>query len=169
MSPISQPLRIALLAAAIVAGPLTFVAAQEISQSHLAAAERLTLSAPQIGDWDRYLPGVAAATTDRLIRQRPDLFRQITDVVDAVAVKLVPRRAELDNDIARIWAKNFTEEELVAIDAFFSSGLGKKYKDVAVKTVGPDILQAAKNWRSRLGDEMLAEATAELKKQGFEF
>jgi hypothetical protein len=168
MSPISQPLRIALLAAVIVAGPLTFVAAQEIGQSHLAAAERVTQSAPRTADWDRYLFQLAQQTSDRLIRQRPDLFREIAKVVDDVALELVPRRAELDNDIARIWAKNFNEEELKAIDAFFSSDIGKKYKDVAAKTIGPDMLQAAKNWRTRVGDEMLEKATEELKKRGFD-
>ncbi len=167
MSSIAKTLLIACLGAAVVAAPFSLAAAQEISPSQLAAAERVVKSAPQIGNFDVLLPQTATMMKDQLIGQRPDLYREITQVVDEDAVKLVPRRADLDKDIARIWAKNFTEDELNAINDFFSSDVGKKYKDIA-STVGPDIIQASKNWRDRVRGELLDMVTADLKKMGYE-
>ncbi len=166
---IGKAMLIALFSTALLAAPLTPVAAEEISPSQLQAAQAVAKSAPALGDFDLILPQIAARTKDQLISQRPDLYQDIGKVVDAAALKLASRRAELDNDIARVWAKNFTENELQAINAFFSSDVGKKYKEVAAATVGPDILKAVKNWSNRVGSELLDSSKQDLKKMGYDF
>jgi len=168
MSSIAKTLLIAVFGAAVAAGSFSLAAAQEISPSQLAVAEEVTKNAPQIGNFDVLLPQVATMMKDKLIAQRPDLYKEITQVVDGDALKLVPRRADLDKDIARIWAKSFTEDELKAINDFFSSDVGEKYKKVAASTVGPDIIKASQNWRDRVRGELLDMVTADLKKMGHE-
>ena len=165
---IGKSIFVVFIAVAVGAGAWPMpAAAQEISPSRLAAAGRVALSAPTIRDWDVILPQLATQVKDRLIAQRPDLFREIAVAVDETALEIAAeRRAELDNDIARIWARAFTEDELIAIDAFFSSDVGVKYKEVASKTVGPEIVQASRNWRNRLGDELLEKSTAALARMG---
>jgi len=167
MSLIGSAIRTALFAGVLAAGPLAPALAQEISESQLAAARAVVESAPALGNFDNILPGLATQTKDRLIRVRPDLYQQIAGVVDDVALKLAVRRADLDNDIVRIWAKNFTEDELKAIDTFFSSEVGKKFKANA-SVIGDEILKASRSWTNRLSDELNQKSREELKKLGYE-
>ncbi|HMN87151.1 MAG TPA: DUF2059 domain-containing protein [Bauldia sp.] len=162
---VSRAVVIAFAAMTIASAPAP---AQEISSSHLKAAMAAIASAKASRGFDLLLPALSEKVQGQLIRVRPDLHLQITDVVEAVALKLVPRRADLDNDIARIWAKAFTEEELVAIAAFFNSPAGQKYSETAPRVIA-ESYQAAQNWSNRVEEEMLALARDELKKQGIEF
>ncbi len=118
--------------------------------------------------FDNVLPLLSERTQNQLIRLRPDLHQQIADVVESVALKLAARRADLDNDVARIWAKNFSEDELKQITAFFESPLGQKYLNVGPQVV-TDSLQAVKGWSDRVGAELLDKSKEELKKQGYDF
>jgi hypothetical protein len=104
----------------------------------------------------------------RLINVRPDLYKQIGTVVEATATALVPRRNDLDNDIARAWARAFNDDELKAIQAFFSSPAGTRYKQMAPQ-VGNDIIQAGQNWADRVASEMFDRSLAELQQQGHKF
>ena len=70
---------------------------------------------------------MAAQVEDALIRARPDLHTKITDTVEATALKLADRKNDLNNDIARVWAKAYSEEELKTLTAFFKSSAGQKY------------------------------------------
>ena len=47
-------------------------------------------------------------------------------MVDDNAIALAPRRADLENEIARIYAKIFTEQELREIGQFYASEAGRK-------------------------------------------
>jgi hypothetical protein len=152
MKSIRKVFRAVVLASAISGLSVPLASAQEITESHLAAALLASRSTPALGNFDNILPFLAEQVQNRLIRVRPDLHKEIAAVVDDAAVKLVARRADLDNDVARVWARAFTEDELNEINAFFSSDVGKKYKEIAGKT-GQEILRTG----------------AELKKQGFEF
>jgi len=168
MSLIGRPIRIVLVAAAVIVWPLGAALAQEISEARLAAAYVVLKNAPALGNFDNILPGLSTQTKDRLIRVRPDLHREISAVVDETALKLAVRRADLDNDIARIWAKNFTEEELAQIGAFFASDTGKKFKDTA-SVIGEEILKSSQSWTNRVNDELYDKARTALIAQGLEF
>ncbi len=165
MPSFAKTLMIASFGAAVVAAPLAPVAAQEISPSQLAAAQLVVNSAPEIGNFDVLLPQMANQLKNFFISKRPDLYKEIGQVVDSDVQKLVSRRADLDKDLARVWAKNFTEDELKAINAFFSSDVGEKYKKLA-PVVGPDIIKASQNWRDRVRGELQDMVTADLKKMG---
>jgi hypothetical protein len=89
-------------------------------------------------------------------------------VVHQEALKLVGRRADLDNDIARVWANAFTEDELKSITAFYKSPAGLKLADVGA-TVVANSLQAVKGWSDKVGHDLLENSRQELKKQGIEF
>jgi hypothetical protein len=99
---------------------------------------------------------------------RPDLHAQITEIVGAEALKLVNRRPELDTDIARIWAAQFSEEELNAITTFYKSPAGQKFFQIGPKVIA-DSLSAARAWSDRIREELLATSREALKAQGIEF
>ena len=142
--------------------------AQEISQSHLQAAQRASRAAPGVGDFDSLLPFLSEQVQNRLIRTRPDLFSEIADAVEAQALELAARRAELDNEIGRTWARRFSEAELEQIAAFFGSELGARYKEV-LPGIGEEMIQSSRRWSGRIGEELYELSLEAMKRQGHEF
>ena len=140
---------------------------QEFSESYLDAAKRASSNAPISKDLDTVLPLLAQRVQTRLVSLRPDLHVEINATVQAVALELVVRRAELEDAIALAWARIFTEEELEQIAAFYNSPAGKKFVEIGPE-LGTTTLQTVDNWSSRVGEELLDKSREELKKQGHE-
>ena len=158
-------LRAAVLAIGLMVGCAGAASAQEVTESHLKAAVAAVQAAKTSRGFDNLLPLLSQQTQNRLIRMRPDQHVLIGQVVDAEALDLVARRAELDNDVARIWAKYFTEDELNAITTFYQSPAGAKLADIGPKVVG-ETLQSVKGWSDRVGEEMFEKSRELLKKKG---
>ncbi len=158
-------LRAAVLAIGLMVGFVAAASAEEVTESHLQAAVAAVQAAKTSRGFDNLLPLMAQQTQNRLIRMRPDQHVLIGQVVDAEALDLVSRRAELDNDVARIWAKYFTEDELNAITTFYKSPAGAKLADIGPKVVG-ETLQSVKGWSDRVGEEMFEKSRELLKKKG---
>ena len=131
----------ALVAVAVLAALLPLAgtqAQQQITDAHLRAAVEAYRALGTDGDFDIVLPGVAEQVATVLIQQRPDLHQIISQVVNQVAFELAARRADLTNDVARVWAQAFTEQELRAITAFYRSGrtdLLERYSTTCLRRV----------------------------------
>lgn len=166
MNAIRNLIRTGLIASMVVC--LAPAQAQEFSESHLAAARLVQAEAPLSRDFDGLLPLAAERVQNRLIQLRPDLHDVITEAVQSVALRLVVRRADLDNAATLLWARNFTEEELTQIAGFYQSEAGQKFLELA-PSLGQGTIQIADNWTSRVGEELLEKTREELKKQGHEF
>ncbi|MCP4072602.1 MAG: DUF2059 domain-containing protein [Hyphomicrobiales bacterium] len=126
----SKKKKIALLVAAslsmmtIIGQP---VDAQELSQSHMDAAKKaisVTKATVKLND---ILPTAALQLAGRLISNRPDIESQISQIVNETALELAPRRGDLQKEVASIYGRIFTEEELTAISVFFATDSGQKF------------------------------------------
>ncbi len=142
--------------------------AQEISQSHLDAALTAVQSAGAARGFDSVLPALADRVKGRLIRLRPDLHQEISATVEAVALQLTSRRADLNEAVARVWAKNFTEDELVTIAEFYKSPTGQKFAEIGPRVI-QESLKSVEAWSTRVGEELYERSREELTKQGFDF
>ncbi len=142
--------------------------AQEFSESHLAAARVAAMSSPLSGNFDSILPALVQRVQDRLISVRPDLYEAVAETVQAVALRLVARRSDLDNAAALLWARAFTEEELIVIGDFYTSAPGQKFLSLGAG-LNASMRQARENWQSRVGEELLDKTREDLKKLGHEF
>lgn len=118
---------------------------QEISPSHLAAARAAIKAISATDQFDNLLPNAATQVKSEFIPNNPDKENEISDMVDDRALKLAPRRGDLENEVARIYAKMFTEEELNQIAQFYTSEAGKK-----LLAKGPaatrEMMQSAEVW-----------------------
>jgi hypothetical protein len=99
------------------------------------------------------------------LQMNPMLFRDLNEVASRLRSELAPRQAELSDEIARLYAARFTEQELRDVLAFYRSTLGRK-----VIAEEPKVLDAgmtyAQNWANKLSEEVLAKIRAEMKKKG---
>lgn len=168
MSMFGVSLRAIVLAIGIVALLPAVSFAQAISESHLNAAREAVGAAKASRSFDNVLPLLSEQTQNRLIRVRPDLHAEISAVVEEIALTMVNRRDELDNDVARVWARAFTEEELATIKQFYLSSAGAKLADIGPQVIN-ESFQAARGWSDRIGAELFEKARAELNNRGHEF
>lgn len=148
--------------------PPAAAAAPAFAPSHMAAAVEAVAATRTSRGVEDVLPMMAQRIQSQFIRVRPDLSRQITDVVDEVALKLAARRADIDLEIARVWAKSFTEAELKAITAFYKSPAGVKIAEMGPQ-VNAEVMQAVRGWSDRLNQELAEASRNELKKRGIDF
>ena len=100
--------------------------AQEATPAHLAAARSAVDAIDSTEQFDNILMNAATQIKADLIGSNPNMQSEISDMVDDRAIALAPRRAALENEVARVYAKLFTEQELKEIAAFYDSPTGKK-------------------------------------------
>lgn len=135
-----------------------------IPASHLKAA-RAAMSAIGITDpFDNILPTIAQQLKSTMIQGSPNYEQLINEAVDEQALKLAPRRADLEQEAARIYAKAFTEQELNEIAAFYSTPTGKKLlKDgpLAIR----ELSKAGDIWATGISRDMSKATDDELEKK----
>ncbi|MBN9047116.1 MAG: DUF2059 domain-containing protein [Rhizobiales bacterium] len=144
---------IAPLSAAVLLAGIHAASAQDVTQSQLEAA-RAAISAIHATDqFDEILPQAARALAAELIQKDPNLQELISKTVDEKALELTARRADLETECARVYAKAFTEDELKAITAFYTSPAGKK-----LLTEGPivtrEVVKAANIWQNGIARDL---------------
>jgi hypothetical protein len=163
-----------LVLAAVLAGslllafPVTRAASDDPTPEEVAAGIAAFKAAGLGFTFDKVLPLLSEQIQNRLLQQRPDLRVEVPEAVNEVAIKLIPRRRELDSAAGRIWAQMFTLEELQAITAFYKSTAGQKYLDNGPKAV-EDSSNEMRRWSQRVADEMYDQSVADLKAKGIDF
>lgn len=127
--------------------------AQELSEDHIAAARTAIAALGSTDQFDAIIPGAAEQLKINLIRANADLQQVISDTVDEEALKIVPRRADLEKEAAQIYAKAFSKEELVAIAEFYSSEPGKKLIETG-PLVTRELIKSADIWSSGVARDL---------------
>ncbi len=140
---------------------------QEPTPAHLTAARSVISATEATADLDQILPATMAALMATLIQNRPDIEAQITEIVTDAALELAPRRGDLENEVAQIYARMFTIEELNAIAAFFSTEAGQKFLNEAPTAIG-EIDAAAQVWTTGIRRDLTASVRAKLQEAGLE-
>lgn len=139
--------------AAVLGLGLGFASAQEISESHLQAARKAISSIHATDQFDTFLPSTSRELKNELMRKDPNLEKVISDTVDEQALELVPRRAALEKEAARAYAKHFTEDELKQIADFYSSETGKKLLKDGPAAMA-DTMEAYDIWRQGIAQDL---------------
>ena len=96
----------------------------------------------------------------------PTLLQPLSDVAAMLRKEYEPKRAEILDATAKIYAQHFTEQELKDIIAFFKTPVGKKMlaqEPIAID----DSLKAAQNWANAFSEVVLDRFRTEMKKKGF--
>lgn len=99
------------------------------------------------------------------MQQNPALSKDLNEIATRMRADLQPRFTELTDEVARLYAQNFTEQELKDILAFYKTPAGKK-----LLTAQPQVVDAsmkfAQDWANKLSDQVIAKMRDELKKRG---
>jgi hypothetical protein len=111
------------------------------------------------------IPGVIEQSRYMFEQQNPNLGNPLRDVSAKLRNELAPRQAELNGEVAKVYASRFTEKEIKDLLAFYQTPLGRKLIAEEPKALDQSMTYA-QDWARRLSDEVVAKMRAEMKKLG---
>ena len=153
--------------AIIISCLFSYANAQEFTEAHLKAAKTAMQATGATSRLDNILLEVASFTKAGLIATRPDIEGEITNIVDETAISLAPRSAVLEDEVARIYATVFKEEELETIATFFGSETGIKFLR-ETPFLFRQVDEVSKVWRTGVTRDMAQMVQQKLKEQGLQ-
>ncbi|HEY9009514.1 MAG TPA: DUF2059 domain-containing protein [Devosia sp.] len=163
--------RLSLLIAAILAATMSLAAlpaaAQEISPEHLALARKYIDLTDKANVYEGMLLSVAIDTMRTIVQQNPELVNQTDEAIKKSLDAYREKKGDLLDQFARVYALNFTQEELTQIVAFYESPVGQKLA-TANATLNENIQTVVGVFEGNLGREFFAKVRAELKAAGFD-
>jgi uncharacterized protein len=115
--------------------------------------------------FDPVVPGVIDQAKDVFLPTNPNLNKELVEVVGKLKLEYANKPDELFNEVAKVYAMHFTEQELKEIVAFYKTPLGKKMlaeDPVAIQ----EGLARAKDWANDFSNQVLGKMRAEMKKKG---
>jgi hypothetical protein len=137
------------------------MAQEEPSEAHREAARGAIDALGATDQFDQILPEAAERLKSTLIRATPNYQEAIIETVDETAIDLASRRADLEREAATIYAQTFTQEELEAITAFYTSEAGIKLLENGTE-VTRQLLQAAQIWANGIQRDLATETDTAL-------
>jgi hypothetical protein len=156
--------RLAAVAAALVVfGPAT--QAQQPSASAMATAKEIVVITGANTLFIPLIPGVIEQAKLLFLQQNPGLSKDLTEIAGNLRTELTPRLAELTNEVAKLYATDFTEQELKDMLAFYKSPAGKKLITEQPK-IADGSVRFAQDWANKLSDQVIVKMRDELKKRG---
>lgn len=161
--PLFAHARVALVAAMIgIAGPAV---AQQPSASSVALAKEVIAAKGANQIFDQVLPGVIEQAKNMFVQQNPMLSRDLNEVAGRLRNELRSRTSEPTEEMARLYAARFSEQELRDVLAFYKSPLGQKVIVEEPKILDSSVSQA-NTWARSLSDDVMTKFRTEMKKKG---
>jgi len=111
------------------------------------------------------VPNIVQQTKDTLLQTNLNYQKDLNEVAVIVAQKLAGREKEIGEGMAKIYANDFTEQELKDLLTFYKSPLGQK-----LLTTEPRAIQSSmaymNQWAQQFAETVNGEFRAEMRKRG---
>jgi uncharacterized protein len=161
---LARSLRVIVLTFACVAF-VGVARSQQPSPAAIATAKELIEIKGALNIFEALVPGVIEQTKNLFLQTNPTLSKDLNEVAAQLRAELAPRRAELTDRVALLYAQRFTEQELKSTLLFYKSPLGKKLAAEEPAFVDQS-LSFAQEWANKLSEEVVGKMRVEMKKKG---
>jgi len=141
--------------------------AEEPAPSALALAKELIVLKGSTQLWDAVVPGVIEQAKGVFMQTNPALGKELNDVAAQLRAEYAPRASQLVDQVAQLYAKTFTEQELKDALAFYKSPLGRKIVSEEPKVLD-DGFRRIQEWTNKFSEEVMGRMRAEMKKKGYD-
>jgi hypothetical protein len=152
-------------AAVVLAVFIPAAHAQQPSPASMAVAKQLITTTGATTVFTPLIAGVVEQAKLLFLQQNPGLAKDLNEVAAKLRTDLQPRFSELNDEVAKLYASNFTEQELKDILTFYQSPAGKKMLTVQPKVIDSS-MAFAQTWANKLSDEVIGKMRDEMKKRG---
>jgi hypothetical protein len=139
--------------------------AQQPTPTAIATAKELLTVKGATSMFDPLIPGMIESTKNAILPSNPTLFRDLNEISGRLRTEFSPRRDQIIDEIARIYAQKFTEPEMKEVIAFYKTPVGKKFVNEEPALIDQG-LSRAEAWSQRMSEEVMNRFRAELKKKG---
>ena len=147
--------------------PAAAPAGPQVPAASLALAKELLTMKGSTNLLDPLVVGVIEQTKNVLMQTNFNVGKDLNEVAQELRKELAPRRDALIEDVARMYAQRFTEQEMKDTLAFYNSPLGKKL--LAEEPVFVDqSMQYANVWANKLSEEVINKFRQLMKKRGID-
>lgn len=113
------------------------------------------------------VPNIVQRTKDTLIQTNLNYQKDLNEVALVVAKDTAGREKEITEQMAKIYANDFTEQELKDLVTFYKSPLGQKLLAQEPKTIAVS-MQFMNQWAQSFAEEVNGKFRAEMRKRGKE-
>ena len=135
------------------------------SAGAVAAARELIVVKGGAAMFDPVIPGVIETAKNSLVPTNPNLTKELNDVAAQLRKEYDNKRAELVYEVALIYAKHFTEQELKELVAFYKSPLGQKMLKEEPLALDQG-MKRAQDWSQDFSEAVLMRIRTEMAKKG---
>lgn len=141
--------------------------AQQPSPAAVTLARELLDLKGAVNMFDPLVPGIIETVKNNYVPTNMNLIKELNEVAALLRTEFAPKRIEIINEVATLYAQRFSEQELKDVVAFYKTPSGKKFVTEEPLVIDQS-LQRAQAWSQRLSEEVLARFRAEMKKRGHE-
>jgi uncharacterized protein len=133
--------------------------------SHLAAAKELVDLVGAAREFDPLVTGVIIQSASNYLQGNPSMAKDLNEIAEQLVTEYLPRKAEIPNEVVRLYASRLTEKEIRDVLAFYKSPLGQKMLTESQYVIG-EAIKKADAFSAKLRQEVAARVRAELIKRG---
>ena len=131
----------------------------------VAAAKELLTMKNVMAMYANAVPGVVERVKNELMQTNINYQKDLNEVSVTVAQKFAPKTGEVLDGMAKIYASQFTEQELKDLVVFYKSPLGQKLLEAEPRSIQLS-MQYLNGWAQNLAELVNAEFRAEMRKRG---
>ncbi len=141
------------------------ITAQPAPDDGLKAARELVIAMRATDQYKRMLPTILQALKPALVQGRPQMEKQIEIIFPIMLDSLNARLDEIADEMASLYARNFTPDEMRDLVVFYRSPTGQKFID-KMPVVAKEAMEIGQAWGRKMAGELQTKIAEELRKRG---
>ena len=158
-------LALAGLAAAAQQAPAPAPTLKPVSPAAIAAAKEILAMKNAGVMYQNAVPNIVQQTKETLMQSNLNFQKDLNEVALIVAQSLAGREKEIGEGMAKIYANEFTEQELKDLVTFYKSPLGQKLLASEPRAIQSSMAYM-NQWAQQFGEIVNGEFRAEMRKRG---
>jgi uncharacterized protein len=131
----------------------------------IAAAKELLAMKNASAMFGSAVPNIVEQTKNALLQQNLNYQKDLNEVAVIVAKSLTGREKEITDGMAKIYAQEFTEQELKDLVTFYKTPLGQKLLTAEPRAIQTSMVYM-NQWAQQFAEVVNAEFRAEMRKRG---
>jgi uncharacterized protein len=154
-----------LIAACVLSLSVCAASAQAPSPEALTAAKSLVTTMKLPDKYKPLLPGILLGLRRELTQDRPEIERDYDSMKPTFEAAFTPYYTAMLNDVAAVYASNFSVAEMKDMEIFFKQPAGQKYLEKA-SAVTQQANQVTQDASRKAAEDLRARLTQALREKG---
>jgi uncharacterized protein len=140
---------------------------KQASPAAMAAAREILVMKNASAMYASAVPNIVEQTKNQLLQSNLNYQKDLNEVAVIVAQKLAGREKEIGEGMAKVYANEFSEQELKDLVTFYKTPLGQKLLATEPRAIQFS-LSYMNQWAQVFGESVNGEFRAEMRKRGKE-